>query len=183
MYKFPLKKIKTWSQSKISPYCFVFGVNQEYLEVEGSQTFSCVTPVVETFSLHRVAFRAQSNINEGATLQKQPTALTRWLPRQKDPNTDLRPDSKYGSNWRCYEWGEWADCRCMEYVDASWCTRKWLRLYQTIRNLTSGDLGILLMVIRLGGTGLRKAMFVYLLELFKGRGDKGQCVLVYVERL
>ena len=77
VYKFPLKKIKTWSQSKISPYCFVFGVNQEYLEVEGSQTFSCVTPVVETFSLHRVAFRAQSNINEGATLQKQPTALTR----------------------------------------------------------------------------------------------------------
>ena len=77
VYKFPLKKIKTWSQSKISPYCFVFGVNQEYLEVEGSQTFSCVTLVVEAFFLHRVAFRALSNINDGATLQKQPTALTR----------------------------------------------------------------------------------------------------------
>ena len=44
-------------------------------------------------------------------------------------------------------------------------------------------LSVLLMAIRLGVTGLRKAMFVYLLELFKGRGEKGQCVLVYVERL
>ena len=30
------------------------------------------------------------------------------------------------------------------------CRRNWLRLYQTIRNLTSGDMGIPLVVIRLG---------------------------------
>ena len=35
----------------------------------------------------------------------------------------------------------------MEFVAAGWCTRKWLRLDQTIRNLTSGDLGISLVVI------------------------------------
>ena len=33
-----------------------------------------------------------------------------------------------------------------------WCTRKWLRLNQTISNFTSGDLGILLVVIQLGIT-------------------------------
>ena len=29
----------------------------------------------------------------------------------------------------------------MEFMAAGWCTGKWLRLYQTIRNLTSGDMG------------------------------------------
>ena len=44
----------------------------------------------------------------------------------------------------------------MELVAASWCTRKWLRFDQTIRNLTSGDLGILLVVIQLGVNGSKK---------------------------
>ena len=48
------------------------------------------------------------------------------------------------------------DCRCMEFVAACWCTGKWLRLYQVTRNLTSANLGILLVVIRLGVTGLKK---------------------------
>ena len=30
----------------------------------------------------------------------------------------------------------------MEFIAASWCTKKWLRLYQTLKNLSSGDLGI-----------------------------------------
>ena len=34
----------------------------------------------------------------------------------------------------------------MEFVAAGWCARKWLRLHQIIRNLTSGDLGIPLVV-------------------------------------
>ena len=34
------------------------------------------------------------------------------------------------------------------------------------------------MVIPLGKTGLKKAMFVYLLNLFGGRGGKGWCDLV-----
>ena len=53
------------------------------------------------------------------------------------------------------------DCRCMEFVAAGLCTRKWFKLYQTIRNLTSSDLGILLVVIRLGVTGLKKARIVW----------------------
>ena len=34
------------------------------------------------------------------------------------------------------------------------------------------------MAIRLGVTGLRKTRIVYLLGLFEGRGEKGQCDLV-----
>ena len=74
-------------------------------------------------------------------------------------------------------------CKCIEFVAAGWCTRKWLRFDQTIRNLTSGDLGILLLVIRLGLTGLKKTRVVYLLDLFEGVGEMGQSDLVRVERL
>ena len=64
-----------------------------------------------------------------------------------------------------------------------WCIRKWLRLYQTIRNPSSSDLEILVVVIRLGVTRLKKTRVVYLPDLFEGRGEKGQCDLVCVERL
>ena len=66
----------------------------------------------------------------------------------------------------------------MELVAAGWCTTKWLRFDQTKRNLTSSDLKITLVVIRLGATGLRKERVVYFLDLFEGRGKKGQCGLV-----
>ena len=52
-----------------------------------------------------------------------------------------------------------------------------------MRNLTSGDLGILLAVIQLEVTRLKKTRVVYLLDLFERRGKKGQCELVYLERL
>ena len=42
----------------------------------------------------------------------------------------------------------------MELVAAVWCTRKWLSFDQTIRNFTSGDLGIPLLVTQLGVTRL-----------------------------
>ena len=71
--------------------------------------------------------------------------------------------------------------RCMEFVATRLCTRKWLRLYQTKGNLTSADLGILLVVIRLGVTRLKMTRVMYLLQLFEGRGEKRQCDLVYVE--
>ena len=48
------------------------------------------------------------------------------------------------------------DCKCMEFVAASWCTMKWLRFYQTIRNFTSGDLRIPLVVTHWGVTKLKK---------------------------
>ena len=61
--------------------------------------------------------------------------------------------------------------------------RKWLRLDQTMRNLNSGDLEILLVVIQLGETRLKKTRVKYLLDLFEGSGEKKQCGLVCVECL
>ena len=39
------------------------------------------------------------------------------------------------------------DCRHMELLAVGLYIRKWLRLYQTISDVTSGDFGILLVVI------------------------------------
>ena len=150
---------------------------------QGDSRFPCVTPVVETFSSDRITFRIPSNINYGAPVWKLPTGLARWLFPQKCSTTDLRQDSKCRSVKRCCKFGVRVDCKCMEFVAAGWCTRKWLRFHQTIRNLTSGDLGVLLLVIRLGLTGLKKTRVVYLLDLLDGVGEKGQCDLVRVERL
>ena len=36
----------------------------------------------------------------------------------------------------------WVECKCIEFVAIGWCRTKWLTLYQTIRNPTSGDRGI-----------------------------------------
>ena len=52
-----------------------------------------------------------------------------------------------------------------------------------MRNLTCADLGILLVVIQLGITGLKKTKVMYFLDLFEGRGKKGQCDSVCLERL
>ena len=52
-----------------------------------------------------------------------------------------------------------------------------------MRNITSGYLRILLVVIQLGVTGLKKVKVVYLLDLFEGRGEKGQCDLMCLECL
>ena len=48
------------------------------------------------------------------------------------------------------------NCKCMEFVATSCCTGMWLRLDRNIRDLTCGDLEILLVVIQLGVTGLKK---------------------------
>ena len=71
----------------------------------------------------------------------------------------------------------------MEFVASGWCIRKWLKLDQTTRNLTSGYLGIPTVVIQLGVTGLKKTKVEYVLDLLEGRGKKEQCDLVCVERL
>ena len=71
----------------------------------------------------------------------------------------------------------------MEVVAAGRCIRKWLRLYQTMRNLTSDDLGIMLVVIQLRVTELKKTKVVYLLDLSERRGEKGRWYLVCSERL
>ena len=66
--------------------------------------------------------------------------------------------------------------KCMEFVASSWCTRKWLRLDQTIRNHTSGGLGISLVVIQLGVTRLKKTRAEYLIDLFEERGGKSSVI-------
>ena len=60
----------------------------------------------------------------------------------------------------------------MEFVATGSCTRKWLRFDQTIRDLTFGDLGISLVVSRLGVAGLKKIRAVYLLDLFQKREER-----------
>ena len=52
-----------------------------------------------------------------------------------------------------------------------------------MRNLTSDDLGIMLVVIQLRVTGLKKAKVVYLLDLLERQGKKGRWDLVCLERL
>ena len=64
----------------------------------------------------------------------------------------------------------------MAFVAAGWRIRKWLRLDKTIRNITSGDLGIPLMVIQLRVNGLKKTRIKYLLDLFEGRGRRSSAI-------
>ena len=54
---------------------------------------------------------------------------------------------------------------------------KQLRLDQTIRNFTCGDLEIPFVVIGLGVTGLKKIGFVYHIDLFGGGGRSGGVIL------
>ena len=49
---------------------------------------------------------------------------------------------------------------------------KQLKLDQTIKNFSCGDLKILFVVIGLGVTRLKKTAFVHLLNFFKGEGEK-----------
>ena len=68
------------------------------------------------------------------------------------------------------------ECKCTEFLAAGWRTGKRLRLYQTTKNLTSGHVGIPLVVIRLGVTRLKKIKVVYLLHLFEGGREMGSVI-------
>ena len=150
------KEMRTWGHSKFSSYCACVLCESTELVGGRNSRFLCVTPVVESFSSDRVAFRTPSSINDAAPLQKQPTALTYRLLLQKSLTSDFRPDSRCGSHQRYCKCGVWVDCKCMEYVPSGLYTKKWLRLDQTMINLTSGDLWIPLVVIQLAVTGLKK---------------------------
>ena len=56
-----------------------------------------------------------------------------------------------------------------------------MRLHQTIRTFTFGDVEISLMVIQLGVTRLKKTGFVYLLVVVSRKGGEGVCDLVCVD--
>ena len=75
--------MRTWGQSKISSSCICVWSESWELGYRSSSWFPCVTPVLETSS-DRVAFWILSNINDGAPLWKQPSALTcRLFPQKK----------------------------------------------------------------------------------------------------
>ena len=122
--------------------------------------------------LHRVAFRLLSNIHDGAPLGKKPLALTGWLFLQKGSTTDVRRTPNVPLIGGAVN------------VECRWTARVWNLLShgidQTIKNLTCGDLEILLVVIRLGVTWLKKTGLVYLLD-FLGRGEEGWWDLVSVK--
>ena len=59
---------------------------------------------------------------------------------------------------------------CMKFAASGWYTGQWLRLDQTIRDLTCGDSENLSVELRLGATGLEKTGFVCFQD-FLGRGD------------
>ena len=123
-----------------------------------------LTPMVETSSADRVAFRILLNVNNRALPRKQTTIWTCWPFPQKIPYF------KYGFDWWCYRLDVWVNFKCMKFVAVGWCITMWLRLYQTIRDLTSSDLGIRLLVIWLGVIRLKNTRVVYLLDLFERRG-------------
>ena len=84
-----------------------------------------------------------------------------------------RGDPKFWSKGPAY----WFGCSCIDLVAAGWCTRKWLRFAQTIsaiRNLSSGDLRILLVVIQLGVPRLKKTRACISSPIFLwGKGGEG----------
>ena len=71
---------------------------------------------------------------------------------------------------------------------SAWNRGRWLvyrgsgRDYQAVGNFTPDDMGILLVLIWLGVTELKKIRIVYLPDLLEERGEKGQFDLVCVER-
>ena len=146
----------------ISSYCFCVWCKSRELGSRGSSRFPCVTPVPETFYSDRVVFSILTNINDGALLHKTVNGLNTLTVSAKCSTTVFRPDSKCGSDYRCCKCAVWVDCKCMEFVATGWCARMWLRLDQAIRNLTSGDLGIPLVVIQVGVTELINIRTVYL---------------------
>ena len=89
---------------------------------------------------------------------------------QKGSTTHLRSDFKCGSNQRCWKCGALVECKCMEYVAIGWCKRLWLRLYETIKNPTFGDIGIPLAAIQMGVLDWKGLGLCISLTFLRGEG-------------
>ena len=101
--------------------------------------------------------------------KRAPPQTSNWI-----LNVDLtRGVVNVGCGWNASAWNLWSQTGVQ---GNGWDS-------QTIRNLNSGDMGILLVVIQLGVTGSKKIRLLYLLDLLEGRVEKGQCDLVCVECL
>ena len=104
----------------------------------GSSRFSCVTPAVKTFSSDRVAFRIPSNISDGALLRKQ-SGFNKMTASPKTSyhrlSTGLQMRIQLEVLWM---WGaDGLQVHGSKFLVAELCARKWLRLYQTMKNKKS----------------------------------------------
>ena len=102
------------------------------LRGRGSPRFSCIAPVVESFSsdllrannkllgrglAFNILSNIPSNIHNGALLRKQPMALINTLTiSAKMLTADVRLHSKCVSDWRYCKYWVQVDCKCMEFV-------------------------------------------------------------------
>ena len=143
--------MRTWGHSKISCSCFCVWCESRELGSRECSRFHLVFPVAK-ISSDRVTLKILSNINDGAPLQKQLMRLRRWLFPQKSSTADL------------------PRIQMRIRLEVLWSN-------QTTRNLTSGELGILLVVILLGVTGLKKIRSCTSYTLREG-GEKGKCDVV-----
>ena len=97
--------------------------------------------------------------------KKAPPQASDWI-ANADPN---RGAINLGGS------GGWVDCKYIILVAAGYGTRKWLGFDQNIRNITSGDLGIPLVAVRLGVAGLNKIKVVHLLD-FRKEGRRSSVI-------
>ena len=96
---------------------------------------------------------------------------------QKSSTTHLRSDFKCGSDQRWWKCGARVECKCMEYVAIGWCKRLWLKLYETIKNLTFDDIGIPLVVIQMGVLDWKASGLCISLTFLRGEGAVRFCGL------
>ena len=121
--------MRTWGQSKISSYCFYIWCDSR--ELGGRCVHSGEELLRQGHIQNSVKHQRRSSFAKTAKGLVTLTVSTKKL-------------------------GAEGDCNCMELVAAGWCARIWFRFDQIIRNLTSGDLEISLVVLQLGVNGLKK---------------------------
>ena len=146
--------------------CFVW---IKRIRSQGEFKILLCSPSGGNLLLRQSRIRILLNIGDGALLRKQPTALTCWLLPQKSPITNFQQDSKCGSDRRCCECEVMLDFRCMYFVAAGWCARKWVRLYQTIRNKK-------FYFWWYGKSELKTTRVVYLLEFLRKEEKRGSVI-------
>ena len=152
MNEFSFREIRTGVNPSLYLIAFEFGVNQENWEAGGVQ--DSFVPLCN-FSGGNLRQSCQTSTKELLCINSQePKHNDCFGKKNPPPQTSdqiLNVDPTRSDLRRCKS-GVWVQCKCLEFVAVGWCRRKWLRLYQTIGNLTSGDMGILLVLIRQGVT-------------------------------
>ena len=128
MDEFSFKKMRTWGQSKIMPYCYLclVWIRRNRREVE----FKIPLCNPSGGNLPRQSCTQNSVKHQWQSSSvKTANSLICWLLPRKCSTTDLWLDCKCGSDWRCCECGVRVDCQCMEFVAGGWeSSRCWMKL-------------------------------------------------------